>query len=56
MKTVTRLQKNETIEVKIGSVDSEASQIPQSRKIPVFDCSVALCTMKNESLVISNLT
>jgi hypothetical protein len=25
-------------------------------KIPVFDCAVALCTMKNALLVISNLT
>jgi hypothetical protein len=29
---------------------------PQSRKIPVFDCAVALCTMQNELLVIRNLT
>jgi hypothetical protein len=25
-------------------------------KTPVFDCAVALCTMKNALLVISNLT
>jgi hypothetical protein len=33
-----------------------ASATPKSRKIPVFDCAVALCTMQNELLVISNLT
>jgi hypothetical protein len=33
-----------------------ASATPQSRKIPVFDCAVALCTMQNALLVISNLT
>jgi hypothetical protein len=29
---------------------------PQPRKIPVFDCAVALCTMQNALLVIRNLT
>jgi hypothetical protein len=29
---------------------------PQSRESPVFDCAVALCTMQNALLVISNLT
>jgi hypothetical protein len=33
-----------------------ASATPKSRKIPVFDCAVALCTMQNALLVISNLT
>jgi hypothetical protein len=33
-----------------------ASATPQSRKFPVFDCAVALCTMQNALLVISNLT
>jgi hypothetical protein len=33
-----------------------ASATPKSRKIPVFDYAVALCTMQNELLVISNLT
>jgi hypothetical protein len=33
-----------------------ASATPQSRKNPVFDCAVALCTMQNALLVISNLT
>jgi hypothetical protein len=33
-----------------------ASATPQSRKIPVFDFAVALCTMQNALLVISNLT
>jgi hypothetical protein len=33
-----------------------ASATPQSRKLPVFDCAVALCTMQNALLVISNLT
>jgi hypothetical protein len=32
------------------------SATPQSRKVPVFDCAVALCTMQNALLVISNLT
>jgi hypothetical protein len=27
-----------------------------SRQIPVFDCAVAICTMKNALLVMSNLT
>jgi hypothetical protein len=34
----------------------KASATPQSRKNPVFDCTVALCTTQNASLVISNLT
>jgi hypothetical protein len=33
-----------------------ASATPQSRKVPVFDFAVALCTMQNALLVISNLT
>jgi hypothetical protein len=33
-----------------------ASATPKSRKIPVFDCAVALCTRPNALLVISNLT
>jgi hypothetical protein len=33
-----------------------ASATPKSRKNPVFDCAVALCTMQNALLVISNLT
>jgi hypothetical protein len=33
-----------------------ASAAPQLRKNPVFDCAVALCTMQNELLVISNFT
>jgi hypothetical protein len=33
-----------------------ASATPKSRKIPVFDYAVALCTMQNALLVISNLT
>jgi hypothetical protein len=33
-----------------------ASATPWSQKIPVFDCAVALCKMKNSFLVISNLT
>jgi hypothetical protein len=33
-----------------------ASATPQSRKTPVFDCAVALCTMQNTVLVTSNLT
>jgi hypothetical protein len=33
-----------------------ASATPQSLKYPVFDCAVALCTMQNALLVISNLT
>jgi hypothetical protein len=33
-----------------------ASATQKSRKIPVFDCAVALCTMQNTLLVISNLT
>jgi hypothetical protein len=33
-----------------------ASATPQIRKVPVFDCAVALCTMQNALLVISNLT
>jgi hypothetical protein len=33
-----------------------ASAKPKLQKIPVFDCAVALCTMQNELLVISNLT
>jgi hypothetical protein len=30
-----------------------ASASPQSRKIPVFGCAFALCTMQNSLLVIS---
>jgi hypothetical protein len=33
-----------------------ASATQKSRKFPVFDCAVALCTKQNELLVISNLT
>jgi hypothetical protein len=33
-----------------------ASATPFLRTIPVFDCAVALCTMQNALLVISNLT
>jgi hypothetical protein len=33
-----------------------ASATPQPRKFPLFDCAVALCTMQNALLVISNLT
>jgi hypothetical protein len=33
-----------------------AAVAPLSRKNPVFDCAVALCTMKNAILVISYLT
>jgi hypothetical protein len=33
-----------------------ASATPKSRKNAVFDCAVALCTMQNALLVISNLT
>jgi hypothetical protein len=32
------------------------SATTKSRKIPVFDFAVALCTMQNALLVISNLT
>jgi hypothetical protein len=32
----------------------DAFATPQPRKIPVFDCDVALCTMRNELLVISD--
>jgi hypothetical protein len=35
----------------------EELQLHQNHeKIPVFDCAVALCTMQNKLLVISNLT
>jgi hypothetical protein len=33
-----------------------APATPRSRKNPVFDCAVAICTMQNALLVISNLT
>jgi hypothetical protein len=33
-----------------------ASAIPLSRKNPVFDCSVAFCTIKNELVAVSDLT
>jgi hypothetical protein len=46
---VTRLALNEG--QKIG-----CSCEKMNRKSPVFDCAVALCTMQNELLVISNLT
>jgi hypothetical protein len=49
-------EKNTCSQTSRLETSEEPSATPQSRKNPVFDCAVALCSMQNALVVISNLT